>query len=113
MSCVLPFVFSLLVNDEMLTNGMNAASTKTVPLRWSEKVRSAVTDKLTSVRRRVTNEKLIFDLAFTQSLQKFDDHEVKFNGAMDENYLSYWRFDLKCEAPLGMWFGKVWFRGWS
>jgi hypothetical protein len=56
MSYVLPFVFSLLVNEEMLTNGMNAASTKTVPLRWSEKVRSAVTDKLTSVRRRVTNE---------------------------------------------------------
>ena len=62
---------------------------------------------------RVPNVKLIFDLAFTQSLQKFDDHEVRFNDQMNEDYLCHWRFDLKCKAPLGMWFGKVWFRGWS
>lgn len=55
---------------------------------------------------RAPNVKLIFDLDFTQSLQKFDDHEVKFNDQMDEDYLCHWRFDLKCEAPLGMWFGK-------
>jgi hypothetical protein len=62
---------------------------------------------------RVPNVKLIFDLAFTQSLQKFDDHEVKFNDELDKDYLCHWRFDLKCEAPSGMWFGKVWFQEWS
>ena len=46
----------MLVNEEMLTNEMHAASTETVPMRCREKVRPAVTDKLTSVRRCVTNE---------------------------------------------------------
>jgi len=59
---------------------------------------------------RIPNVKLIFDLAFTQSLQKFDDHEVKFNDSMNEDFKCHWRFDLRCEAPLGMWFGKTWFR---
>ena len=50
------FNFSLLVNAKMLTNKRHAASTETVPMRCREKVRPAVTDKLTSVRRCVTNE---------------------------------------------------------
>jgi len=56
---------------------------------------------------RVPNVKLIFDLAFTLSLQK---HEVKFNDRTDEDFNCHWRFDLRCETPLGMWFGKAWFQ---
>jgi hypothetical protein len=47
--------FSLLVNPDRITIPIYAASTETVPMRWREKVRPAVTDKLTSVRRCVTN----------------------------------------------------------
>jgi len=37
---------------------MQSTSTETVPMCWREKVRPAIPDKLTSVRRRVTNRSL-------------------------------------------------------
>jgi len=57
---------------------------------------------------RVPNVKLIFDLAFTLSLHNLEHHKVKFTDCMGEDFNCHWRFDLRCETPLGMWLGEAW-----
>jgi len=43
-------------------------------------------------------------------LHNLEHHKVKFNDCMGEDFKCHWRFDLSCEAPLGMWFGKACFK---
>jgi hypothetical protein len=85
-----------LVNAEMLTNAMQAASTETVPMRWREKVRPSMTllgrNQLTPLLE-ACDQQIIANLLVTPTFATNNDAAA--NSLALELYC-YWKPEAPC-----------------